>query len=683
MKRQILNIILLIFLPVIGLNAQGISFDNTGGKIINNGTFRVRAGQVKSLPDTIGGRVEFIAICNAFTQLIPNITYNQLQISGISLKVIDSLPGTNTRPLTTQDSLLIRDNARVQMFKESVFAKGTVENTVDVEGNKEVRMVGNNTQNMFGNGKYPILNIDNPQNVNVIKNGGFTVKNKLELTRGVLNNNTGNNFSMADSSVIVRHSEGSLAEEPLFDKNVDLEYVGTSEIFSGKEVPTDTTIVKDLWVENVGGLTLTKNVTVKNKIVVSTKINTEPDSLNKYILTLTSNIDPVYTSAEAEIEGSLRRTYLKFDSTVILFNNRYTYALFANESTANGAKELTFRVKPRTFPPFLNGNAKVKRYITISAKDSNYNPVQFGLSLVVGYGWRNSTDAQKDENNGLTINLLKLQRWTGADWYDQQNDAPPQVDVVNEWGFNSSVNISALGDFAIGMPGNTLKLVLMSKVILEGPFRYGSMSFDLKQKNLLPSTPPDIYPYNLDPRRPTYVVPNFPDSIVDWIVLEFRNKVTGSKSKYITCFVKSDGRVCGRDGSYPINLFYEGVDSGDYYVAVRHRNHLSVITENPVHIYPDAISQKEIDFSRPELLLGRENALRIMGLNSDGSLLFGMIAGDINGDGIIDDKDLVSTWEDRDYENEYRTTDVSMSGFFNTRDFNFVWNNKGRKTFVP
>jgi len=147
--------------------------------------------------------------------------------------------------------------------------------------------------------------------------------------------------------------------------------------------------------------------------------------------------------------------------------------------------------------------------------------------------------------------------------------------------------------------------------------------------------------------------------------------------------VKSDGRVCGRDGSYPINLFYEGVDSGDYYVAVRHRNHLSVITENPVHIYPDAISQKEIDFSRPELLLGRENALRIMGLNSDGSLLFGMIAGDINGDGIIDDKDLVSTWEDRDYENEYRTTDVSMSGFFNTRDFNFVWNNKGRKTFVP
>ena len=665
----------------VSLYAQGVSLDNTGGKIVNNGTLRVHAGQVRAMPDTIGGRVEFSAVCSGFSQLVPNITFNQLVMSGKGIKIIDSL-ALFSRPLIARDSLIIIDNASVQMFKESIYAKGAVENTVDVIGNKEVRMNGDVEQDIFGGGKYPHLNIDNTNGVNVIRDGGFTVKNRLELTRGELRNSKQNNFSMADSSIIIRHTGASLREEPLFDKNVDLKYVGAGEILSGSEVPTDTTIVKDLIVENAGGLMLSKNMTVKNRITVSTKINTEPDSLNKNVLTLTSSIDPVYTTAEAEIEGSLRRTYLKFDSTVILFNNQYTYALFANEVSSNGVRELTFRVKPRTFPPFMNGATKVKRFISISAKDSVRNPVQYGLSLVVGWGWRNSTDMAKHETNGLTVNALKLQRWTGSEWFDQQNVNIPQIDNTTEWGFNQSMNISALGDFAIGMPGNNLQLVLMSKVLLEGAYRFGSMAYDLKKKNLIPSTPPDIYPYNLDPKRGSYIVTNIPDSIVDWVVLEFRTKVGGAK-RYITGFLKSDGTVVSKDGSYPINLYVEGIDSGEYYIAVHHRNHLAVITEAPISIYPEKEAKDVIDFSKPEILLGRENSLKILGLNSDGSLLFGMIAGDINGDGVIDEKDLVSTWEDRDYENSYKTTDVNLSGFFNTRDFNYVWNNKGRKTALP
>ena len=509
------------------------------------------------------------------------------------------------------------------------------------------------------------------------------MEKQLELTRGQLRNDKSNNFSMADSSMIIRHSEGSLAEEPSFGKNVDLKYVGGSEILSGKEVPSDTTVLKDLIVENTGGLKLSKDITVKNQITVATQINTEENDTVRHILNLTSALDPIYTTPEAEIIGSLRRTYMKYDSTVMLFNNRYTFAIFANQQSANGAKELTFRVKPRTFPPFLNGTSKVKRFITISAKDSVYNPVQFGLQLRIGYGWRNSpNDTIKDETNGLVIDQLKLQRWSGSDWLDQTHETVPVIDAVNDWVYNYAVNVSSLGDFAIGMPGDITHLVLMGKVILEGAYRFGSMQNDLRTKNLIPATPPDIYPYNLDPKRASYNQTAIPDSAVDWILLEFRNKVSSLGVRYISCFVGIDGKIIGRDGSYPLNLYSEGIDSGEYFLAVRHRNHLSVVTENSINLYPEKSPKDTLDFSKPENLLGRENSLRILGFKSDGSLLFGLIAGDINGDGIIDDSDLIGSWEDRDYEDLYKATDINMSGFFNTRDFNFVWNNRGRRSAV-
>jgi hypothetical protein len=63
-----------------------------------------------------------------------------------------------------------------------------------------------------------------------------------------------------------------------------------------------------------------------------------------------------------------------------------------------------------------------------------------------------------------------------------------------------------------------------------------------------------------------------------------------------------------------------------------------------------------------------------------------MFAGDVNGDGVIDDNgdrnDLDSLYLSRTLEG-YRNQDTDLSGMVTTRDFTFTWNNRTKKTLVP
>lgn len=664
--------------------AQNLLNNNKdNAKIDNKGVIRIRqAGNVLGMPDTIGGRVEFTADRKEQIQIVPNVTYNQLMVTGKTTRLADSIwTARGKNALRTLDSLLVLDSTLLVADTVEINAKASVKNISEIKGRRDVRLNGDTSnQTITGNGKFSNLNIDNTQGVDVINKGGFSISTKLELTRGELRNDSLNNFSLSDSAWIVRNVGGSIKNEPQFGKNISVKYVGTGSMLTGGELPTDTTKLSNMRVENTDGVTLSKSVTVNNELYLKSPIRTEPDTNSRYILTSTNASNPVFDSPDAEIDGSFRRTNLKFDDSKIIFNNPHTYASFKDTTSLNNIREMTFRVKPREFPPFYKGDIKVKRYLNVSAKDVNYQPLDAGFNFRIGYGWRYSLDTAKDETNGLPVPDLILQRWTGNDWFDITSSLVPQIDTLNEWAFSSADGINSLGDFAVGMPGHLL-LTLNAKVLLEGPYRFGSMAMDLRFKNIIPTTPPDIYPYNLDPNRQFMAVKSIPDSVVDWIVLEFRPSFNSTTRFYRTVFVRTDGKVVDLDGKSPVMLSKGGVDTGEYFIAVRHRNHLAIITENRVSLYPETV-QKIFDFTSPGNLMGRNNALKAVGFDPNGSVLWGMIAGDVNGDGYIDSGDLVKSWDDRDYEG-YFSSDINMSGIINTRDLNFSWNNRGKSTFVP
>lgn len=141
---------------------------------------------------------------------------------------------------------------------------------------------------------------------------------------------------------------------------------------------------------------------------------------------------------------------------------------------------------------------------------------------------------------------------------------------------------------------------------LEGPYdaALGRMRGDLSAQGLIPLTEPYTalgYPQVGGGGETTSAsVLNLylpVHSAVDWVRLEIRNANDPTQLVRTTqCLVLSNGILLrGADGGPP----FFTVPPGSYYVAVRHRNHLGVMTANPVYLGPTTGIHTTIDFRSP------------------------------------------------------------------------------------
>lgn len=82
------------------------------------------------------------------------------------------------------------------------------------------------------------------------------------------------------------------------------------------------------------------------------------------------------------------------------------------------------------------------------------------------------------------------------------------------------------------------------------------------------------------------------DAIVDWVLVELRDVLNSANViSARTALVQRDGDVVDVDGVSPVSLIAQ---DGNYHVAIRHRNHLGTMTENPVTLGDIPVS---VDFS--------------------------------------------------------------------------------------
>lgn len=115
------------------------------------------------------------------------------------------------------------------------------------------------------------------------------------------------------------------------------------------------------------------------------------------------------------------------------------------------------------------------------------------------------------------------------------------------------------------------------------------------------------------------------DAPVDWVLVELR-PVDNRDSVIATRagLLQRDGDVRDVDGlSY---LYFYGVPSGNYFVSVRHRNHLGIITASSYLLSP---APTFIDFTDPTTPVNGEGA----DIEIDGKMA--LWAGDMNGDGLV------------------------------------------------
>ncbi|MFA7326969.1 MAG: hypothetical protein WC121_09915 [Candidatus Kapaibacterium sp.] len=643
---------------------------------------------------------------------VPQISYNNILLKGKGTKELR----TNGAILESRNYFFSGDSASIIWNKNSTGIEIHSLNETEHNGNinpaftyGKYILIGTAAQNISGNGRFANLELDNSTGADVVnKTGntpnGFTVARELRLTSGELRNSIDANFKMADSSTIVRNFGGSLSNEPILEGRLDVNYIGSGQMLTGGEIPTSVDPLQELLVENGGGIILSKDATANKRILVGDNIKAyEVDGADQitseHTLTYTANNDPEF-NGDTEIEGKFKRTNLSYDGTNNLFNNRTTFASFSDPSNPDGISTLTFDVKPGrrwSINPRL-GDKKVQRTYAFFAQNDQGDDLASAQALNVGYSWKHDAADQGNIKNHETpaelmvqIEQLVLQKWnsTANVWENNQTSTIPNQDGA--W-LTAQAVLNSFGDHAVGLSAEDY-LYLLAKVLMEGPYRGTEMGTELVEKGLVPKSPPDMYPYNLDPNKDLHVVDQLPPDVVDWIVLEFRDKAFEPNNRHFrTCFLRKDGKIVDKDGSSPVRLSRLSTNNldttgGYYWIAIRHRSHLTIMSKDSLYIGP-ADNAIEYDFSNPILLMG--GSARPVGFTETGRVQYGMTAGNYpnpattvqelmlgaNGIDEINFDDYNKSWESFNLINRYLNEDFNMDGIITTRDYNKSWNNR-------
>jgi hypothetical protein len=182
-------------------------------------------------------------------------------------------------------------------------------------------------------------------------------------------------------------------------------------------------------------------------------------------------------------------------------------------------------------------------------------------------------------------------------------------------------------------PNQIVDLRLALKVILQGatinPISSGIMNDILRADGLLPtmSPYPDMHSVNASVFNTggTSGVGLEANDIVDWIWIEIRSQIDNT---YIiddrSALLQRDGDVVAFDGLSTITL--EGFKDS-YFVAIKHRNHLGIMTSNAI---PLSVTATNIDFTN--------SGTQTYGSNAQVQLTNGsnaMWTGNANGDTFI------------------------------------------------
>jgi hypothetical protein len=131
-----------------------------------------------------------------------------------------------------------------------------------------------------------------------------------------------------------------------------------------------------------------------------------------------------------------------------------------------------------------------------------------------------------------------------------------------------------------------------------------------------------------------------------------------------------------------------------YYVAIRHRNHLTIMSESPLTLSRDQISAV-YDFTNASFVSGGTNSVKPMGRDLDGNLIFAAYGGNLVSPNVtrnevlngilgideINSLDYEPLWDFTDFEG-YIDADFEMSGYVNSKDFNISWNNRTQTSVI-
>lgn len=176
--------------------------------------------------------------------------------------------------------------------------------------------------------------------------------------------------------------------------------------------------------------------------------------------------------------------------------------------------------------------------------------------------------------------------------------------------------------------GALCSVMVQPIVFLQGAFlNNGGSNFmrdDLRVNDLIPTLSPYDGVTALDT---DLLLIDTEEAIVDWVLVELRDATDNTNILFSGSFLlQREGSVIAPTGGLPT----ADVAEGDYYVVVKHRNHLGVMTANPIAL--NGASNTEVTFFDGSAATFGTDAQTTLGVPFG---FYAMWAGDGNADGIV------------------------------------------------
>lgn len=451
-------------------------------------------------------------------------------------------------------------------------------------------------------------------------------------------------------------ASGAFISSTITLKNGGGSYGATSE-FSGVKAGTPVAVCTDLVSGTGGDMVIDENATS------ITLLRAKDSSGNRITYAITGGADKAMFAITAPVSGAtLDCATVKFlDTTIIITksasedgNTRATVppgflpppGNFEIPRDANGDNVYDFQITAT-----YSDGTKYVRDMSLQVADVNEAPF-ITSAAAVSYSEDSTAkvidiasqdpDAGTSEGNGLTYNITG-----GADaaWFSvapatgivkfravPDYDAPVDADRNNVYEVEVTVTdsggLSGKKTFTVTVVNNTLDdgVLLKVRALMQGPYNAatGLMNADLNSLGQLPVKQPyDVAPFSYAGTETFSTLlkeTTGNNAVVDWMLVELRSSLATVVASRAVMLQRDGDLVDAQTGS--TDLHFASVPPGNYYVSVRHRNHLDILSASTVTL---SSTPKMVDFSlKATLVKGSHTRLE------SGSLAL-MWAGDING----------------------------------------------------
>ncbi len=278
--------------------------------------------------------------------------------------------------------------------------------------------------------------------------------------------------------------------------------------------------------------------------------------------------------------------------------------------------------------------------------------------------------------------LSTYEYWNGTETIDVPYEHPHyNLDQAGHTSYENCDNKGMASWWMMAkLAGWDHQINLNIKVFLEGPFNGIEMTTHLNSLELLPlSQPYNQPPWNYPGIEKVSSIPS--SEIVDWILIELRDAPNAPSALPSTiiekqaAFLKKDGTIVSLDGTSNLNFNISVMQ--DLFVVLWHRNHLNIMSAYPLNKINTTYSYDFTD--QEDKVYGG-----ILGQHEIVSGVWGMITGDGNCDGYVNNSDKSVVWETQAGRAEYINGDFNLDGQVVNPDKNESWiENSGSESQVP